>query len=661
MRTAILLGVWTCATALAQQTVAPSPEQVGPPRGSDLGGYNITNSFELGYRFLTQGGDLGLYRSQVNYGDGLRLLSGSLGVYSREGHGGPFDALVIRTAGIGNDPYQFSSLHLEKNNLYTYDLVWRLNDYFNPALAVANGQHFLNTERRLQDHDFTLRLTKNVKLLAGYSRNSQEGAALSTVQMFDDAGDEFPLFQNVRRLDNEYRLGADATLFGARLNVMHGWVNFSDTTPQSLVLPGQGGNPVDPVTLSQLQRTEPYHGSSPYWRINLHKEAKAWVVGARYTYASSRRGFFFSESAAGASSPGAPATRQTLVTGRGSRPVSAGDLNVALFPMSRLTITNQTSFYNMRMSGDNSYLEVDNATSAVSLLNFQLLGIRTIANTTDLTYRAAAWASLYAGYQYSTRRIQSIESALFSSTLASIQGLQNNHVNAGLVGIRLQPIRPLTIRLDAEVDRASRPVFPLSGRNYHSLGGRIQFKTRSLLLAASARTKYDTNSVSASEHSSRARSYGLDASWTPRPWLAFDASYAKLHLDTVSGIAYFASDAFIQGDRSIYISNIHSGNLMARFGLGQRADLFIGYSRVQDAGDGRPAALVSGEGGSTLPVFLAAQTFPLTFESPLARFSLKLHQNVRWNAGYQFYHYTEVFQPLKYQAHTGYTSLLWSF
>jgi hypothetical protein len=31
--------------------------------------------FEVGYRFNAVGGDAGLYRSNVNYGNGLRLLS----------------------------------------------------------------------------------------------------------------------------------------------------------------------------------------------------------------------------------------------------------------------------------------------------------------------------------------------------------------------------------------------------------------------------------------------------------------------------------------------------------------------------------------------------------------------------------------------------------
>src|SRR5664279_2825400 len=50
----------------AQQVAAPTPETVGTPRGENHGSYNVTNSFETGYRFSLVGGDLGEYRSDVN-------------------------------------------------------------------------------------------------------------------------------------------------------------------------------------------------------------------------------------------------------------------------------------------------------------------------------------------------------------------------------------------------------------------------------------------------------------------------------------------------------------------------------------------------------------------------------------------------------------------
>src|SRR4051794_24247853 len=130
----ILLVLILSALAYGQPVVAPSSASLGTARGEDFGGYNITNSFETGYRFRSVGGDLGRYRSDVNFGNGIRLLSGNLTVNSKNGHGKYFDELLLNTQGLGNDPYQYSSLRVAKNKLYRYDFIWRLNDYYNPAL-----------------------------------------------------------------------------------------------------------------------------------------------------------------------------------------------------------------------------------------------------------------------------------------------------------------------------------------------------------------------------------------------------------------------------------------------------------------------------------------------------------------------------------------------
>jgi hypothetical protein len=243
---------------------------------------------------------------------------------------------------------------------------------------------------------------------------------------------------------------------------------------------------------------------------------------------------------------------------------------------------------------------------------------------------------------------------------------QKNTLHAGRAGIRIQPVKPLSFVIEAEIGRADRPIYPISERNYHAIGARAQYRTRNLLLSTAVRTNYNINSVSLTSHSSRSRNYSADASWTVRPWLGFDASWSKLHLDTLTGLAYFYNRALVS-DRSVYISNVHSGTLGIRIGLGSRADLYAGYSRIEDTGDGgaqRGAAPATpgAVGAEIVPGRLAYQVFPLTFDSPLARLSVRLHNKIRWNVGYQHYHYSEQLLPVQdYRAHTGYTSLTWSF
>ena len=159
-----------------------------------------------------------------------------------------------------------------------------------------------------------------------------------------------------------------------------------------------------------------------------------------------------------------------------------------------------------------------------------------------------------------------------------------------------------------------------------------------------------------------------NASWMPHDWFSFDASYSKLHLDTVGGIAFFAAiprPTLIQGFDSIYISNIHAGTLNARFVIRKRVDLYVGYSIIKDTGDGRSSAVPFATTDPLQQLFVSVQTFPLSFQSPMARVSLRITPKVRWNVGWQYYNYHEQFGLFanyqNYHANTGYTSILWSF
>ncbi len=131
-------------------------------------------------------------------------------------------------------------------------------------------------------------------------------------------------------------------------------------------------------------------------------------------------------------------------------------------------------------------------------------------------------------------------------------------------------------------------------------------------------------------------------------------------MDTIGGIVYFANGVLNPNGTSLYLSNIHSVTLGTNFTLG-RVDVYAGYSLVKDTGDGRSNPYGSGV-GNVLPAFQAAQTFPMAFHSPMTRVSVRLHERVRWNAGYQYYGFREdFFGSQGFRANTGYTSLSWSF
>ncbi len=666
LRLVLACGI-VAVTAFAQPVVAPTPGAVGRLRGEDVGSYNVVNSFETGYRFHTVDGNEDRYRSDVNYGSGIRLLQSNLTVNSKDGHGRFFDELLLNTQGLGNDPYQFARFRLQRNKLYRYDLLWRVNDYVNPGLSTGTlGGHRMNTRRQWQDHDFTLFPQASLRFLAGYSRNSQDGPSLSSIQLFDSRGDEYPIFVPVKRQQSEFRLGAVVAAGGFQMSLMRGWQRYREEASARIDAPQEGANPDDNNRLNSFSRKAPYEGNTPFWRFLLNYEKKKWfAANGRFSYAGGRRDYFLEESASGLGRLGNAQNRQVMVNGSGRRPVTSGALTLSLFPSDKLTITNHTAYHQMQMDGDAILTTINNGVGIGPVLNFQYLGIRTLTNAVDANYRLSRWFGVYGGHRYTTRRVRSQEGSAFGGPSEVTFAEQLNHLQAGVAGMRFQPFKPLSVSLDAEVGRADRPFTPVSERDYHGLGARVQYRSRTVQLAAYTRANYNFNSTSLLSHSSRGRNYSVDGTWFGRSWISLDAGYSKLHVDTLTGIAYFASARLVEGDRSYYLSNVHSVNLNVRLAIRKRADLVMGYSRIQDSGDGRAAAIKAPSGGtghSEAEAFVRAQTFPLAYGSPQARISVKLYDKLRWNFGYQYYDYQEEFPPMGgYRAHTGYTSVLWSF
>ena len=655
-----------CAAANAQETVAPTTgEPVGPVRGENMGDYNIVQSWELGYRYHLVGGDDGKYRSDVNYRNGIKLLSSYLTINSKDGHGKIYDEIVLNTQGLGNDPYESVTLRIQKNGLYRYDMMWRENQYFNPGLATAAGLHLENLDQRWQDHDLILFPQSKFHIKAGYGRNKEDGPALSTINLFDNQrGDIFTLFSNVKREYNSYRVGFDADYFGIKLSFLQRWEFYKEDTPYSLAGPGAGLNPTDPSTLNSFNRALPIHGETPGTLVALATEKKWFAVNGRFTYTSGNRGFLQNEGAVGTGLSGTE-NRLIVTYGDAKRPLTTGDLNISLFPTDKITITNNTSVYDSRIVGNSFFEQFDLATLDATFLNYQFLGIRLVTNSTDVHYHANKKVDFFGGYRYSTREIKSIQSTTdpttpFDNTLYT----QDNHVHAGIAGLNWVITGPLRLHLETEIGRNDDPFTITADNNYHTIDARLQYKRKSFFASGGYKQTYNNDSITLTSYSSHARNYFANATWAANNWVSVDAGYSKLHLDTLGGLVFFvgAPRAIQQTGASLYVSNIHAANLGLRFSLKKLADLYIGYNITLDAGDGRSSLQTP---GTVSALLYNVQTFPLTFQSPLVRLTIPITKKIKWNAGYQYYGYHEEFGLnsflQNYHAHTGYTSVLWAF
>ena len=480
----------------------------------------------------------------------MRLLGSSLSIDSKDGHGHYFDQILLNTMGLGNDPYQFVNLRIQKNQLYRYDMTWRLQDYYNPGLTVAGGLHFMDTVRRIQDHEVTLFPLSKYRLRAGYSRNVQDGPALTTSLEPDNnsaLSTALPVFVNLRREWNEYRIGGDVDVAGFKFTVLRRWDFYKEDSSFN-PLPGSSaaaiGLPDDLTALQTFVKAAPVHGSDPGWLGNLVTIRKRWSVNARASYLMGRNNFTMNEISSGVGRLGAAVNRQILVQGDAERPVMTGDLNISVQPSNRLTIVNNTSYNNQRISGPSTYTEILNGGDSGTTINFRFLGVRLVTNSTDANFRVKDWIAFYAGYHYTYRLVRTIEGFQLAGVPNSSDEAEfenTNSLSSGTAGVRIRPMKNLTANIEAEIGRANNPLTPISDRNYHALNGLISYRLRKLQLSTSYKQLYNVNAPQGfSSYSSHSRNYSANASLALKDWWSLDASYMKLHLDTAGGIAFFA-------------------------------------------------------------------------------------------------------------------------
>ncbi len=91
------------------------------------------------------------------------------------------------------------------------------------------------------------------------------------------------------------------------MNVLRGWEDFKEDTPTSILAvaePGLSG--LAPATLNAFQSSQPYHGTSPYWRVGLFRdEGRVWALNGRFSYVAGERNFIDNEFSGGITPIGA--------------------------------------------------------------------------------------------------------------------------------------------------------------------------------------------------------------------------------------------------------------------------------------------------------------------------------------------------------------------
>ena len=676
IRSRPIVGLIACLAAWLGMTPASGQQVVTPTPGlnddlNTVGPYTISNSFEAGYRLSDVTGNRDVYRSSVNFGNGMRLFEGQLRINTLDGHGKYFDEFAFHTFGQGQDPYQASSLRVEKNALYRYDMRFRIVNYFNRLPSLWNGEHGINSERIFQSHDVMLFPGCPIEIWFGYDRSNHNGPGFSSEAVETslgafEAGNFLRLATNLRQLNNQYRAGTNIRVAGLAIMLTHSLDNYREDTEFSDAS-GLTGVLSNVQQVSAFARHEPIHGNTPVTGITIRTENEH-IVGFHgcYVYSGGERNFILSEDVTGVD-PGRNLStlRQTFVMGDANRKQGTGDFTVTLLPTEKWTVTNTTAVNNTRILGQSSFLETSLFTN--EFIQFEELGIRHISNATELNFRPVRKFGLYGAYRFSTRRVRSREALFFPGFDFGLPLVgQDNGIHSGGGGFRWRPVRGLRVSFDAEKGRADRPFTPVSEKEFHTENARVQWRKDGFRIGFQFKNQANDNGASLLSHSARGKQSSVNASWTPpSDRVLFDLSYSHLDIDTESGIFNFL-EAVEPGEdrqrRSFYTSNLHTFYVGSRLRLHKRLDLYLAYTIAKDTGDGRGAPTFVLGVAPAYPNFRfdgdLRNSFPLTYQSPLARVSAALHRNLAWNFGWQFYNYAEKFiGQQNYHAHVGYSSL----
>ena len=371
------------------------------------------------------------------------------------------------------------------------------------------------------------------------------------------------------------------------------------------------------------------------------------------------------------------------MVGTAREPFTAGDLTLSAFPTTALTITNSTSAQNIQYDGSGQMLQLSSVAATKNVFWLQQIGDKRVSNATDVNYRINRWLGLNAEYRYTDRLLDHNLIRTGTTKSRDINSL-SSHLNAGTFGFKLNPIKPLSISLDGTLGRNTMPETPVAPANYHNIRGRVQYRLKHLSLGATYRQVYNLNAPAPvvftstfgpppfSYFASHSRDYSFNASFPVGNTFSLDVSYSKTHLDTFANLwaelplpaPKSATIVSVPGYASEYISNLHTISILAKTMVGKRLTLYAGYNLTHDSGDGRAVQDL----GIQNPAgeFLAGtQTFPMTYQAPLARLSVRITPKMQWNGGWEFYRYNQKFAFYSYQpyyrAQTGYTSLSFTF
>ena len=497
----------TSQASEASQTSQTS--QTSDTEGKELGGYQVQQSVELGYRFVDVAGSKPVYSTLINQNQGPRLLEQTLSVRTPESQASIFDDLYVSSFGWGGDPENVAQARLHKRHYYDLNFLFRRDqNYFdynlignplnpttsNPFLPVTTAPHATYNMRRMYNFDLTVLPQSKFSFRLGFNHNRANGPDFSSVHVGTDA----LLNQGFNVTQNTYRFGVDVkvlphTVISYDQFLDYGKNDTAYTLANFATFPLPNGVPVElglpfntaagqpcsaPVTNGVANPTcngffafnvnQRIRTTNPTEQLRIVSNFHRLSIVAQGTYSHTDLSVPYSEFFDGLSSRSSQ--RQATVSGpvNTERINPTADLGITYELTEHVRISESFRYENWHLPGSfnsvststkgvtSSLLSALGATTTTNLLELTVLGQRTFYNLVQVEYTPSKTVGIRAGYKIRNRHLFHAEPEAFDPTdpEQTFEPLEGDvfHINeqGAVLGAWLRPRDNLRINLEGE-------------------------------------------------------------------------------------------------------------------------------------------------------------------------------------------------------------------
>lgn len=634
------------------------------------GGYNVTSTTEIGWRWRRLSGNENKYRSDLDYKQGLRSFDTNLLLESDSGKGKYFDSLLISNTGWGSDRFGSTRVNVEKTGVYRFNGNVRRIAYFNNLSNHVLGQHTSDTQNTMGDFDFVaMPQNEKIRFNFGYSFSNFNGPGVWTIRAYSD---EFPVTNTTKNRSNDFRVGAEGKLFGFNWGITQGFRLFRDRSAYEITSLSPGNNPTNTSALSSFSRIFPTDGTGYYTAGNLQRTiAKKLDFSARLIYTETRSRMSMVEIIKGRDNSNNQVDLDRFdITSLAKRIQMRGDIGLTYNFNDRFRISNTFSYDRFTVNGGEALEEAlyrrNNAgtplaTSLVRSGAYRVNDYDRYVNTIEGDFQVNNAVAGHIGYRYTHRKVNvtgydiTLTSAPSTTNPKFYNEEESNSTHAVIAGMKIKPIKNWVVFWDAEHGTADNVFSRLENYQYTNFRVRSRITAKNFAFNASAISRDNTNpseslTVPPLDFGAviKSRVYSGSVDWEASSKLAFNAGYTYRHMTANTAIQVSVATGRVFGFSQYFVRDNYA-NLDVSAKPHKRVSFFGSYRISLDRGQGTRF--------SALPQFIIT-SYPMKMHSPEFRLAFRITRNVDWNVGYQYFKYRDD-QTLtqNYKAHLPYTSL----